>query len=54
MPPLEGDKEEGKGLKILTSSKLLTRLLISLDQRCKQLMQTEIRNHTNTISFLSA
>ena len=42
MPPLEGDKEEGKGLTILTSSKLLTRLPISLDQRCKQLMQIEI------------
>ena len=54
MPPLEGDKEEGKRLTILTSSKLLTRLPISLDQRCKQLMQIEIRNRTNTISFLSA
>ena len=35
MPPLEGDKEEvkeGKGLKILTPNKLLTRLAISLAQ----------------------
>ena len=35
MPPLEGDEEkvkEGKGLKILTSNKLLTRLPILLAQ----------------------
>ena len=35
MPPLEGDKEEvkeGKGLKILTPNKLLTRLAILLAQ----------------------
>ena len=34
MPPLEGDEEvkEGKGLKILTPNKLLTRLPILLDQ----------------------
>ena len=35
MPPLEGDEEEvkeGKGLKILTTKKLLTRLPILLAQ----------------------
>ena len=34
MPPLEGDEEvkEGKGLKILTPNKLLTRLPILLAQ----------------------
>ena len=35
MPPLKGDEEEvkeGKGLKLLTPNKLLTRLLILLAQ----------------------
>ena len=35
MPPLEGDKEkvkEGKGIKILTSNKLLTRLPVLFTQ----------------------
>ena len=34
MPPLEGDEEvkEGKGLKILTPNKFLTRLSILLEQ----------------------
>ena len=50
MPPLEGDEEEvkeGKGLKILTPYKLLTRLLILLVQikagNNSNKLKTEIR-----------
>ena len=32
IPPLGGDKEEGKGLKILTTSKFLTRLKVLIAQ----------------------
>ena len=45
MPPLEGDEEEvkeGKGLKILTSNKLLTRLPILSGQSWKQFIQIKI------------
>ena len=43
IPPQEGDKEEvkeGKGLKILTSSKLLTRLPILLAQIKLEIIHT--------------
>ena len=65
LPPLEGDAEEvkeGKGLKILTPNKLLTRLsiisiisnIISTNKSWEKFKQTKKCNHTNTISFVSA
>ena len=62
MPPLEGDKEEikeGKGLKgikVLTPSKLLTRLPILLAQAKAGSSSYKLKkwNQTNTVSFVSA
>ena len=59
MPLLEGDEEEvieGKGLKILTPNKLLTRFTILLAQIKSwiQFIQIKKRNQANTLSFVSA
>ena len=58
MPPIECDKEvkEGKGLKILTQNKLLTRLPILFAQIKPGNNSYKIKkqNQTNTISFVSA
>ena len=59
MPPLEGDEEvvkEGKGLKLFTPNKLLSRLPILLAQRKagKNSYKTKRRNHRNTVSFVLA
>ena len=47
---------EGKGLKILTPNKLLTRLpnIISTNQTWKQFIQIKKRDNANTVSFVSA
>ena len=47
---------EGKGLKILTPNKLLTRLpnIISTNQTWKQFIQIKKWDNANTVSFVSA
>ena len=55
MPPLEGDEEkvkEGKGLKILTSNELLTRLPILLAQINAGNNSYELKNETRQILYL--
>ena len=59
IPPWECDEEKvekGKGLKILTPSKLLTRLLLLAVQikAKKQFLQNKKCNQTKTVSFVSA
>ena len=62
MPPLEGDKEETKegkglkGLKVLTPSKLLTRLPILLAKAKAGSNSYKLKkwNQTNTASFVSS
>ena len=56
MLPLEGDEEtkEGKGLKILTSNKLLTRLPELIAKiKAGNLNKLKKQNQTNTITFVS-
>ena len=58
MPLLEGDEvKEGKGLKILTSNKLLTRLLVSLPQvkavNNSYKLKNEIRQILSSIHFIN-
>ena len=56
MLPLEGDEEtkEGKGLKILTSNKLLTRLPVLIAKiKAGNLSKLKKPNQTNTITFVS-
>ena len=56
MLPLEGDEEtkEGKGLKILTSNKLLTRLPVLIAKiKAGNLNKLKKQNQTNTITFVS-
>ena len=56
MLPLEGDEEtkEGKGLKILTSNKLLTRLPVLIAKiKAGNLKKLKKQNQTNTITFVS-
>ena len=56
MLPLEGDEEtkEGKGLKILTSNKLLTRLPVLIAKiKAGNLNKLKKPNQTNTITFVS-
>ena len=55
MPPLEGDEEnvkEGKGLKILTPNKLLTRLPILLAQINTGNNSHKLRNEIREILYL--
>ena len=55
MPPLEEDKEgvkEGKGLKILTSNKLLFRLPIILAQIKPQNDSNKLKNEIRRILYL--
>ena len=54
MPPLEGDEEKvkGKGLKILTSNELLTRLPILLAQINAGNNSYELKNETRQILYL--
>ena len=57
MPPLEGDEEEvqqAKGLKILTSNKLLTRLPILLAQIKAGNNSYKLKMTPNTVSLVSA
>ena len=54
IPPLEGDEEEGKGLRMLTLNKLLTRLPILLAQIKPGNNSYKLKNKTNTVSFVSA
>ena len=56
MLPLEDDEEtkEGKGLKILTSNKLLTRLPVLIAKiKAGNLNKLKKQNQTNTITFVS-
>ena len=55
MPPLEGDEEkvkEGKGLKILTPNKLLTKLPILLAQIKAGNNSNKLRNKIRQILYL--
>ena len=54
MPPLEGDEEvkEGKGLKILTPNKLLTRLPILLAQIKARNNSYKLKNEIRQILYL--
>ena len=55
MPPLEGDEEkvkEGKGLKILTPNKLLTKLPILLAQIKAGDNSNKLRNKIRQILYL--
>ena len=54
MPPLEGDEEVkgGKGLKILTTNKFLTRLLILLVQIKAGNKSNELKNEFRQILYL--
>ena len=56
MSPLEGDEEvkKGKGLKILTSNKLLTRLPILFAQIKAGNNSCKLKNEIRQISFVSA
>ena len=55
MSPLKVDEEvkEGKGLKILTPNKLLTKLPILAKVKAGS-NSYKLKNETNTISFVSA
>ena len=56
MPPLEGDEEEvkeGKGLKVLTPNKLLTRLSILLAQIKAGKNSYKLKNEVRQILYLS-
>ena len=54
MPPLEGDEEvkEGKGLKILTPNKLLTRLPVLLAQIKARNNSYKLKNEIRQILYL--
>ena len=56
MPPVEGDEEEvkeGKGLKVLTPNKLLTRLSILLAQIKAGKNSYKLKNEVRQILYLS-
>ena len=56
MPPLEGDEEEvkeGKGLKVLTPNKLLTRLSILLAHIKAGKNSYKLKNEVRQILYLS-
>ena len=52
IPPLEGDEEEGKALKILTPNKLLTRLPIVLAQIKAGNNSSKLKNQIRQILYL--
>ena len=55
MAPLEGDEEEvkeGKGLKLLTPNKLLTRLTILLAQKKAGNSSVKLKNEVRQILYL--